>query len=126
MAIALGTNRKLRVAHDFDQKPGTAKVAITTAWPLAISATGTTADGSAFFEPCAGANNGAYIGVGMVPTNQNHGVTALRNTIIGDFTGVVPGSLVFLDGTGWFTHTDPGGGARPVGIGFTPQLISLF
>jgi hypothetical protein len=104
MAIALGTNRKLRVAHDYDQKPGTAKVAITDAAPLVISPTGTTVDGSAFFEVADGSNNEGYIGVGMVGANAGYGITALRNTIIGDFVGVVPAKDVFLGQDGWFTQ----------------------
>ncbi len=105
MAITRATNQKLRVAHDFDQKPGTAKVAIAESiGALSISTTGTTPDGSAYFEPTTGANNAGYIGVGLTPANAGEGVTALRNTIISGFAGVLPGKPVYLGQDGWFTQ----------------------
>jgi hypothetical protein len=104
MAITIRSGQRIDVAHDFDQKPGTAKEAITDAGPLSISATGNTPDGSAFFERTTGDNNEGYIGVNMVGANEGQGITALRNTIISGFAGVLPSVEVFLGQDGWFTQ----------------------
>jgi hypothetical protein len=102
--ITVRSGQILRVAHDFDQKPGTAKENITDAGPLSISATGNTPDGSAYFERSTGDNNEGYIGVNLTGANAGQGITALRNTIIAGFAGVAPAKEVFLGQDGWFTQ----------------------
>jgi hypothetical protein len=106
MAISRASGQKLRVAHDFDQKPGTAKALIAdeNVGAVAVSASGSTPDGSAFFELCDGTNNEGYIGVCLVGANKDAGITALKNTIISGFAGVLPGKEVFLGQNGWFTQ----------------------
>ncbi len=103
--ISIPDNTKLRVAHDFDQKPGTAKVAIPDGnGPLSISASGSRPDGTALFEPTDGTNNEGYIGFGLIGASVGQGVTALRNTIIAGFLGVLPGVEVFLGQDGQATQ----------------------
>jgi hypothetical protein len=104
MAISIPNNNLVKPAHDFDSKPGVAKVAIEQAGPLSISSTGTDPSGAAYFEPTDGTNNEAYIGMGMIPTPAKSGIGALRNCIIGNFQGVVAGKEVFLGQDGSLTQ----------------------
>lgn len=108
MPITIPDNSQVRVAHDFDQKPGTAKVAITEAGPLSVSFTGSRPDGTALFEPTDGDNNEGYIGIGLISASVNQGITALRNTIISGFAGVLPGREVFLGQDGSLTQDASG------------------
>src|ERR1043165_4894634 len=97
MPITIPDNKQVRLAHDFDQKPGTAKVAITEAGPLCVSSTGSRPDGTALFEPADGGNNEGYIGIGLISASINQGITAVRNTIVAGFAGVLPGKEVYND-----------------------------
>jgi hypothetical protein len=118
------------MSHDFDQKPGAAKVAINNPGPLSISATGVRPDGLALFEPSVAANRRGYIGFGLIPTSVGGGITALRNTIIHGYEGVEPGRPVYIADDGSLTHTIPAAGAGEdvvlrIGIGYTPNAIAL-
>jgi hypothetical protein len=104
MAITIPDNKLFKPAHDFDEKPGVAKVAITDAGPLSVSSTGSDPAGCALFEPTDGTNNEGYIGIGLIPTPVKSGIGALRNTIMGNFRGVVPGKSVYLGQDGSLTQ----------------------
>jgi len=104
MPITIQSNRLVKPAHEFDSKPGVAKVAFTQAGPAAVSATGFHESGAALFEPCVGANNAGYIGMALIPTSVGGGIAVLRNTIMGNFAGVVPGKPVYLGQDGQLTQ----------------------
>jgi hypothetical protein len=130
MAITVPNNSNVRVAHDFDQKPGAAGVAITAAGPLAVSPTGSRPDGLPLFVPAVAANRRGYIGFGFIPCSVGAGLTALRNTIVAGFAGVEPGKPVYIADNGSLTHTKPTAAAgeddvRRIGIGYTANLIAL-
>lgn len=125
MAIAVPDVNDVRIAHQYTHKPGVAKVAITAPGPLSISATGTLPSGEAYFEPTVAANRGAYVGFGLIAAAAGRGITAVRDTVLAGFTGVVPGSPVYVADDGTLTHTDPGG-AVAIGLGFTPNMILLY
>lgn len=126
MAISIPDVALVKIAHQYSHKPGIAKVAITAPGPLSVSATGTRPEGSAYFEPTVDANRGAYIGYGLIPVSANRGITAIRDTVIAGFAGVVPGSPVYVADDGTLTHTDPDPGvAVRIGLGFTPNMIAF-
>lgn len=130
MAISIPDDTKVRVAYDYPPAlPGVASVAILAPGPLVV-VDAPTRSGLASFAPAAGANNGAYIGFGLVPTpNVGDGIGALRATIIAGFAGVEPGELVFLDAaTGDLTHDAGVGGANgaAIGKGYTAEMIYFF
>lgn len=130
MAISIPDVAKVRVAYDYPPGlPGVAEVAITAPGPLVVTATATR-NGLASMRPATGANNGAYIGFGLIPTpNVGDGVAALRATIIAGFAGVTPGALVYLDAAdGTLTHAAGVSGANgaAVGKGYTAEMIYFF
>lgn len=104
MAITIPNNKLFKPAHDFDEKPGVAKVAIDNAGPLSVSSTGSDPAGCSLFEPTDGTNNEGYIGIGLIPTPVKSGIGALRNTVMGNFRGVVPGKEVYLGQDGSLTQ----------------------
>lgn len=104
MPITIQPNRLIKPAHEFDSKPGVAKVAFTQAGPAAVSATGSHESGAALFEPTNGANNAGFIGMVMIPSSIGIGIAALKNTIIAGFQGVVPGKAVYLGQDGQLTQ----------------------
>jgi len=126
MPITIPDETAVRVAYDYAPAiPGVLTTELATPGPLSVD-TDTTPSGMATFEPSIGANNGAYIGFGLVPTSVGRAVGALRNTIIAGFAGVVPGDLVYLvaaDGT--LTHTAAGNG-EAIGKGYTAEMIFFF
>ena len=127
MAITIPDDTKVRVAYDYPPGlPGVAEVAITAPGPLVVTNVATR-NGLASMRPAAGANNGAYIGFGLVPVpNVGDGVAALRATIVAGFAGVQPGDLVYLDATtGALTHTSTGNG-EAIGKGYTAEMIYIF
>lgn len=132
MAISVVSADAIRIAHQYSHKPGVAKVEITAPGPLSVSATGTLPSGEAYFEPTVAANRGAYVGYGL-PGNgiqkvaAGRGITAVKDTVLAGFAGVVPGSPVYVADDGTLTHTDPDPGvAAAIGIGFTPNMILLY
>lgn len=104
MPVVIPNNKLVKPAHEFDSKPGVAKVAIMDAGPVCISGTGFHESGAALFEQCDGSNNEGYIGISLVPTSVGGGIAALKNTIMGNFTGVVPGKSVYLGQDGKLTQ----------------------
>jgi len=127
MPITIPDAAKVRVDYDYPPGlPGVAGVAITAPGPLVVDAA-VQPSGLPTFVPATGANNGAYIGFGLVPTpNVGDGVGALRATIVSGFAGVVPGSLVYLDAAnGSLTHTSSGNG-NAIGKGLTANMIYFF
>jgi hypothetical protein len=104
MSIVIPNNKLVKPAHEFDSKPGVAKVAIMDAGPVAISATGFHESGAALFEQCDGTNNEGYIGISLIPTSVGGGIGALKNTVMGNFTGVRPGKAVYLGQDGKLTQ----------------------
>jgi hypothetical protein len=104
MPIVIPNNKLVKPAHEFDSKPGVAKEAMLDAGPVSISTTGFHESGAALFEYADGANNEGYIGMLIVGGSIGAGVAALRNTIIGNFTGVLPGKEVFLGQDGQLTQ----------------------
>lgn len=127
MAISIPDNTKVRVAYDYlPALPGVAGVAITAPGPLVVTNT-VQRSGLATFVPASGANNGAYIGFGLIPTpNVGDAIGALRGTIIAGFAGVTPGGLVYLDATtGALTDVSTGNGTA-IGKGYTAEMIYFF
>lgn len=130
MAITIPNNELVKPAHDFDQKPGAAGVALTGAGPLSVSPTGSRPDGLPLFVPTIAANRRGYIGFGFIPCAAGAGITALRNTIVAGFAGVEPGRPVYVADDGTLTHTKPTAATgeddvRRIGIGYTANLIAL-
>lgn len=130
MAITIPNIELVKPAHDFDQKPGAAGVAITGATPLSVAPTGARPDGLPLFVPSIAANRRGYIGFGFIPCAVGAGLTALRNTIVAGFAGVEPGRPVYIADDGSLTHTRPTAVAgedevRRIGIGYTANLIAL-
>jgi hypothetical protein len=126
MAITMPDPHAIRLAHDYENKPGVAKVAITAPGPLSISATGTLPSGEAYFEPTVAANRDGYVGFALVAASAGRGITAVRDTVLVGFAGVTPGSLIYVGDDGALTHTAPTGDVEPIGVGFTPDKIMLY
>lgn len=127
MPITIPDASKVRVAYDYAPAiPGVAEVAITAPGPLVLTAVATR-NGLASMRPATGANNGGYIGFGLIPTpNVGDGVAALRGTIIAGFAGVTPGALIYLDATtGALTETATANGDA-IGKGYTAEMIYFF
>jgi hypothetical protein len=129
MAITIPDPNDLRIAHDYDHKPGVATVALTAPGPLSISATQDDPSGSIKMEKTVAANREAYVGMSVHKSvAKGRGLTALRNTIIAGFAGVTPGARVWIADDGTFTHTAPGTltDADAVGVGAAANMILFF
>lgn len=135
MPITIPDELQVRVAHDFDQKPGAAGAVLATPGPLSVSPTGSRPDGLGILVPSVAANREGYVGFAVTPhTDQQvqvgQAITALRNTIIAGFAGVEPGKQVFIANDGTLTHTPPAASGDevvlPIGVGYTASLILLY
>jgi hypothetical protein len=131
MPITIPSAAAVRLAHDFDQKPGGAGVNFTTPGPLSVSPTGSRPDGLGIFVPSVAANRGGYVGFGFIPVAAGGPITAIRNTVVAGFAGVLPGRKVYIADDGSLTHTIPAAAAgedvvAPIGIGYTTTMILLY
>ena len=126
MPITIPDDTAVRVAYDYAPAiPGVLSTELEAPGPLSVD-DATHPSGMATFEPSIGANNGAFIGFGLVPTSVGRAVGALRATVIAGFAGVEPGELVFLDAAdGSLTHTALNNG-EAVGKGYTAEMIYFF
>jgi hypothetical protein len=128
MAITIPVPANVRVDYDYPPGiPGIADVNVAAPGPLSVAApTVPHPSGLGSFTPSVGANNGAYIGFGLVPTQAGDAIGALRHTIVSGFAGVVRGSEVYLDATtGAMTHTATSNG-KAIGIGYTTEQIFFY
>jgi len=128
MAITIPVPANVRVDYDYPPGlPGIADVNVTVPCALCVAAPSTPhSSGMGSFTPAVGANNGAYIGFGLVPTQAGDAIGALRHTIVSGFAGVVRGSEVYLDAAdGTLTHTASGNG-KAIGIGYTTEQIFFY
>lgn len=115
----------VRIAHDYDHKPGTASAAITDDFcALAVDTTQNARDGSIKMVKCLAASRARYVGVQLKPASAGEGVTAIHNTVLAGITGMTAGSPVYIAADGTLTHTQPGSDAR-IGIAATATLLIL-
>jgi len=128
MAIAAGT--KLRLTTESEPKPGAMQSALTAPGPVAVAATGVADGGSVPLIPIVGTGTRpSYWGFAYNQAVAAGDQPSLANgAIVEGFTGVTPGSLVFVSDTGTLTHTLPAGlaNADAIGIGVRSTAIYFF
>lgn len=130
MPITIPVPDEVTFDHEYLEKPAVLRVPINAPVPVMLSIVGGVHNsGQAYVEPMLNVDAAAgerYFGfVQIFPLGAGAGVACLRGTIIAGFAGVLPGIPVYVGADGSLTQVAPYEGARRIGVGYTPNQISL-